>query len=257
MMRVVKVGGRVQDDPTLSAALARAWQSEPGTLCVVHGGGDDVSAVRARLGAAQPSEFVDGRRVTSHADLEILRMVLSGSANKRLTARLVAAGTPALGLSGEDASLVSATVLDDGRLGEVGAPARVNRWLLSHLLTGGFMPVISPVSRNATAGDGSALNVNADDVAAAVAAALSPSALLFISDVDGVLVDGSPRPEVETEEAESLIASGAVRGGMTAKLRSAARALALGVTQVRIGGPAMLLDASAGTVVIASAGVPA
>ena len=96
MMRVVKIGGRAQGDPCLATTLREAWDAEPGELCVVHGGGDEMSAMQRALGR-EPA-FVGGRRVTSEGDLELLRMVLSGVVNKRLVNALVAAGLPAVPL---------------------------------------------------------------------------------------------------------------------------------------------------------------
>ncbi|MDQ3949685.1 MAG: acetylglutamate kinase, partial [Gemmatimonadota bacterium] len=160
---VVKVGGRAQSDPALIRALAAAWAAAPGSLVVVHGGGDEVSALQRALGVAPT--FVGGRRVTSADDIDVLRMALSGSANKRLVSALVSRGLPAVGLSGEDAALLTAAPLDPERLGCVGDPRQVNVALLRHLLGGGYLPVVSPLSRSeaAAAADSVALNVNGDD----------------------------------------------------------------------------------------------
>src|ERR1700681_1907512 len=100
-MRVAKIGGRAQGDPDLAPILREAWEASPGKLCIVHGGGDEVSAMQRALG--REAVFVGGRRVTSEEDLELLRMVLSGVVNKRLVNALVTGGLPAGGVSGEDA----------------------------------------------------------------------------------------------------------------------------------------------------------
>ena len=186
MTRVIKVGGRPQADASLVHALAAAHRVAPDSLVVVHGGGDEVSRLQQLHGAV--SEFKGGRRVTSALDLEIIRMALSGSANKRLTSALVDRGVSAIGLSGEDAALLSATPLDRAQYGFVGVPANVNADLLRYLLAGGYMPVLSPVSRCADPTYGSTLNVNGDDAAMAIAIALKADELLFVSDVAGVLV---------------------------------------------------------------------
>ena len=245
-MHVVKVGGRVQDDPTLPDALARAWRAAPGAMCVVHGGGDAVSALQRAMGV-EP-RFVAGRRVTSAPDLELVRMAVSGAANKQLVARLVDAGVPALGLSGEDAGLLGARAIDAERFGHVGAVEVVQHVFLRHLLAGGLMPVLSPLARDLDGTNGSPLNVNADDAAAAVAVALEASELLLVSDVDGVLLDGAPVRALDADRAMSAIASGSAHGGMAAKIEAALRALEAGVTVVRIGGMGMLSGASPGTV---------
>ena len=101
-MFIVKLGGRTQNDPALPAALAALWRATNGGVVVVHGGGDQISALQ-RLRGEEPV-FVGGRRVTTDTALELVRMVLSGLANKQLVSALVAAGAPAVGISGEDAA---------------------------------------------------------------------------------------------------------------------------------------------------------
>jgi acetylglutamate kinase len=251
---VVKLGGRTQDDPALAGALARAWRGTGGRLVVVHGGGDQVSALQRARGVAP--EFVGGRRVTTAADLDDLRMALSGAANKRLVAALRGAGVPAFGLSGEDGGLIAAAPGADPRLGRVGdvgrAPARVDAALLALLLGAGYCPVVSPVSASA-AEPGGALNVNGDDAAAAVAAAAGAAELLFVADVPGVLAGGLPLGTVDARGARSLVADGTAGGGMAAKLEAALAALAAGVGRVRVGDLAMLADPAAGTAVVGGA----
>lgn len=242
-MRVIKIGGRVQASPELGAALAAAWDAAPRALCVVHGGGDAVTAVQRTMGV-EPV-FVDGRRVTGAADIEILRMVLSGHENKRLVAMLTAQGIAAVGLSGEDGSLLVAEQ-ETGAMGLVGTPIRVNSALLRHLLAGGYLPVISPLSAGERAG-AATLNVNGDDAAAGIAIALEVDELLFVADVGGVLLDGEAVPELTSANASDLIARGIARGGMAAKLRAAQRALAGGVGSVRIGDLGAIGGAEVGT----------
>jgi acetylglutamate kinase len=246
-LRVVKVGGRAQGDPALAPSLAAAWHGAPGALCVVHGGGDEISALQRAVGA-EPA-FVGGRRVTSERDIELVRMALSGAANKRLAAALVTCGVSALGLSGEDAGLITARPRDGGTLGRVGEPARVDARLLRHLLDGGYLPVISPLSRDATGRDGGALNVNGDDAAAAIAVALGARELLLVADVPGVLIDGVLATVLDAADAPALIARGTAAGGMAAKLQAAVRALEHGVDRVRIGDLTALGDPARGTVV--------
>lgn len=245
MTRVLKIGGRAQDDPRLVTAIAVAWAAAPGALVIVHGGGDEVSALQRALGL-EPA-FVGGRRVTGERDIDVVRMALSGAANKRLVARLVGAGAPALGLSGEDAGLIAAQPLDGGALGRVGTPARVDAHLLRHLLAGGLLPVVSPVSRDARRTDGAALNVNGDDAAAAIAAALAAEELLLVADVPGVLVAGAPSAALDADDVRALIADGTAAGGMAAKLEAGLAALHAGVERVRIGDLDAILDPARGT----------
>jgi acetylglutamate kinase len=246
MMRVIKVGGRPQLDPALPAALAAAHRAAPGSVVVVHGGGDEVSTLQRLYGTM--SQFSGGRRITSALDLEIIRMALSGSANKRLASALNDQGIAALGLSGEDAGLLRATPLDREQFGFVGTPAAVNVTLLRHVLAGGYLPVLSPVSRSTDPAAGSTLNVNGDDAAAAIAVALGADELLLVSDVEGVLVKGAPMSQLDVDAAQQLIDDGTAAGGMGAKLQAALRALEGGVTRVRISDIAAIESLDRGTV---------
>lgn len=247
MIRVVKIGGRAQQDPALPAAIASA-AGEPGVrLVVVHGGGDEVSVLQRRLG--QEPRFVGGRRVTTPEELGVVRMVLSGLTNKRLVRQLLDAGVRAAGVSGEDGALLRARVLADGALGAVGEPVAVDRRLLDTLLDAGFLPVISPLARDhADTGDG--LNVNGDDAAAAIAVAIGAAELLLLADVPGVLdARGAAMESIDLDAAGRLVASGVASGGMSAKLDAARRALAGGVPVVRIGALDALRDPARGTTI--------
>jgi acetylglutamate kinase len=250
-IRVIKVGGRVQADPALPGALADAWHAAPSSLCVVHGGGDEISTLQRAMGV-EPV-FVGGRRATTERDVDLVRMALSGSANKRIVAALISAGVDAVGVSGEDAALIGARIAHGGTLGRVGEPSQINVRLLGHLLDGGFLPVISPVGRQVEAGsatESTALNVNGDDAAAAIAVALSATELLFVADVAGVLDAGVVIPTLDVDAAAELVARGTAAGGMAAKLDAASRALAGGVGKVRIGDLAAVRDPSAGTSIV-------
>lgn len=246
-MRVVKIGGRAQEHPELAAAIAAAWRAAPGAMCLVHGGGDEVSALQRRLGIAPT--FVDGRRVTSDADIDLLRMALSGAANKRIVSALIGEGVRAVGISGEDAALIGACPRDAGRLGRVGHPDRIEVPLLWTLLDAGFLPVISPLGRDRSAPHAGAINVNADDAAAAIAVALGADELLLLADVPGVLDEsGVALPSLDADGAAALVASGVATSGMCAKLEAASYALANHTRRVRIGDLAALRDPARGTI---------
>jgi acetylglutamate kinase len=171
-------------------------------------------------------------------------MVLSGRLNKRIVSALLDAGADALGVSGEDGGLVVGRVVEGGALGRVGAVERVRAELLERLIGGGLVPVLSPISRGL---DGGALNINADEVATAVARALGARELLFITDVSGVSDARAARAELTVSEAEELMATGIARDGMALKVRTALDALQAGVASVRIGRSEIVLDAAAGT----------
>ena len=247
MTRVIKIGGRPQSDPSLASLVAESWNAISGAMILVHGGGTEVTALQSALGVS--SQFVEGRRVTSAQDVELVRMALSGSANKRLVASLVREGVRALGVSGEDGSLIAATPVDGGKLGHVGTPQQVNCALLKHLLDGGYLPVVSPVSRNIGHELGPALNVNADDAAAAIAVAIGADELVIVSDVPGVLVNGEPLQSLGVAEAKELMNDGLASGGMRAKLQAATAAASGGVKRVRITDLSGIADAARGTVI--------
>jgi acetylglutamate kinase len=244
-VRVIKVGGRPQLDPALPAALAAVHHAAPGSLVVVHGGGDEVSTLQKLYGVA--AEFSGGRRVTSALDLDIIRMALSGSANKRLVSALNDADIPAVGLSGEDAGLLVAAPTDRAQFGFVGTPTVVNVALLRHLLAGGYLPVLSPVSRSNDASAGATLNVNGDDAASAIAVAMAADELLLVSDVEGVRVQGAPVARLDADEAQQLVDDGTAAGGMAAKLQAALAALEGGVARVRISDIAAIGQLDRGT----------
>jgi acetylglutamate kinase len=247
MTRVIKVGGRAQADPLLASLLAHGTRGVPASTVVVHGGGDEVSSLQRALGSVP--RFIDGRRVTTESDIDLVRMVLSGVANKRLVAALAAHGVRALGLSGEDGALLTARTTDDPRLGCVGAPDQVNVALLRLLMDAGYVAVISPVSRNAHRDGAPALNVNGDDAAAAIAIAVDAEELLFISDVQAVLDRETPLAQLSAESARDLCAAGTAHGGMRAKLHAALTALEAGVTRVRICDVSGLADQGSGTLI--------
>jgi acetylglutamate kinase len=137
----VKIGGRAQSDPALPRLLAQAARKGD-ELVVVHGGGDEVTALQRRLGS-EPT-FIGGRRVTTEEDMEIVRMVLSGAVNKRLVRQLLDEGVAAIGISGEDGGLLPALLLDGGALGAVGEPLVAD----ARLRSGGLPP--RPARRNGT-----------------------------------------------------------------------------------------------------------
>lgn len=250
--RVIKFGGRAQGDPALPSQLAAAAQTPGARVVVVHGGGDEVSAMQRRLGL-EP-QFVGGRRVTSEADLAVVRMLLSGTVNKRLVAQLLTAGARAVGISGEDAGLLTARVTDP-TFGRVGRDVLADVALLGDLLAAGWLPVISPLARDRDSSDGAGLNVNGDDAATAIAVALQANELCFVADVDGVLDAGVRIPQLDPTGIHALAARGVVQGGMLAKLEAAVAALEAGVGAIRIGTLACLTDPQAGTTIVPS--VPA
>ena len=155
-VRVYKLGGPALEDPALIAPLAADIQRFAGHVVLVHGGGRHVDRMLRSLGIE--SRFVDGRRETSPAAMEVVEMVLSGVVNKGLAADLTRAGVRAIGLSGRDAGLLRAS--PEPSLGRVGSQVRTNPDAILALWSGRFVPVVSPVSNGPS---GESLNVNADE----------------------------------------------------------------------------------------------
>lgn len=239
----MKVGGAELDDPAwierFGACLVAARP-----VVVVHGGGRRISAWQERLGL--PVEMVDGVRVTTPEVAGVAQMVLSGPIQSDLVRGLRQQGMDAVGLAGADGYLI-VELVDPARLGRVGRVTRVDVEGLRRLLAAGLTPVIAPSSVDER---GEAVNVNADEAAAAVARALGAVELLFVSDVPGVLRNGRVLPSTSTSGVGELIAQGVVTDGMVAKLRAAAQA---GVARVRIGDIQMLADPDRGTLIATDA----
>jgi acetylglutamate kinase len=232
-MRVlIKLGGALLDTPEsrtrLTAEIAAALT--PGVQgVIVHGGGRQMTGFLAERGIE--SEFVNGLRVTTPAVMDAVLKVLAGSVNHELVSSFVAAGALAVGLSGIDAALTEAEVLDP-KLGSVGRVVRCNPKLLNLLTDNGYLPVVACV-----AGDraGRRYNVNADQMAVACAIAFQVDRLFFLTDVDGVRgVEGKPLSTLTSEEIDELIEAGIATGGMRAKLEAGKAALAGGAGEVVI-----------------------
>ena len=242
MLRVVKIGGSALEEAAWLERLARVAATSTCELVVVHGGGPEVSRLSDRLGIGV--SWVEGRRVTTPETLDVVAMVLSGRINQRVVSTFLAAGVDAVGLSGVDGSLLQAEPLAGGALGRVGRVRSVRASLLRALLAEGHVPVVSPISR---APDGGALNVNADDAATAIAAALGADELLYVTNVEGVLGAEGRLAELNAADAAALVAAGVASGGMAVKIEAALTGVAAGVPVVRIGGAEMLVDHGAGT----------
>jgi len=229
---VVKLGGALlETEPSrrrMAAELAGVAR-DGARLVVVHGGGKQMSRFLAERGVS--SRFVNGLRVSTPEVLEAVLMVVAGSLNRQLVAALIEAGAMAVGLSGVDGCLMEAERFSE-ELGAVGRPVRANSDLLELLAHHGYMPVVACVGGDRRGG---IYNVNADQMAAALAAGFAADALVFLTDVSGVL-DGNGRPlaQLTHGEVRQLIAQGIATGGMQAKLEAALGALKAGVRRVFI-----------------------
>ena len=199
---------------------------------VVHGGGPQISELMSRLG--KQSEFRNGLRVTDGETVDIARMVLIGQVNPQLVAAINVHGPLAVGVSGEDASLIRA-VAHDADLGFVGAVESINPTILRALLDDEFIPVVATIGADA---DGQAYNINADTVAGAIAEALGAEKLVYLTDIEGLrsVVDDpeSLIRQTTPDELDKLIADGTIAGGMIPKVESCVHAVRNGVRRAHI-----------------------
>jgi acetylglutamate kinase len=241
-VKVVKIGGAALADRGWLSGFAAAVAAAGQPMVIVHGGGPEISALSDRLGVEV--QWHEGRRVTPPEALDVAAMVLTGRINKMLVGALIGAGVDAIGLSGIDGGLIRATVAEGGALGRVGHVAAVRTPLLETLLRAGHTVVVSPISLGP---DGGALNVNADDAAAAVAVAVGASELVFLTDVPGVRDGADVCALLDAVQAARLVRDGVAAGGMSVKLSAGLKAIESGVSAVRIGTASVLFDAASGT----------
>jgi acetylglutamate kinase len=221
---LIKISGHELDSQEYLASLTRALAEIDEPIVIVHGGGKEISAMQERMGIVPI--MVDGVRVTDAESLALVEMVLCGAVNKRLVRTLVSGGINALGLSGVDAGIIRADRLSHASvdMGFTGDVRAVRAEPLHALMRAGFVPVIAPICM----GESSSMNVNADVVAGAVAAAIAAEQVYFLSNVPGVLRQGEVLPELRAPEAHALIESGVIFGGMIPKVRVALEAVARG-----------------------------
>lgn len=243
MKLVIKIGGQAAEESARRRSLARqiAELSRRGhQIVVVHGGGKLLTNTLARLGMG--TQFHNGLRVTDAATRDVALMVLAGIVNKQWVADLEAAGQRALGLCGGDVCLVKVrklTLRSNGHkkdLGFVGRPQKVDPAILEMALREGIIPVVASLGLNAR---GEYLNVNADDLAAALAVALGADRLVYLTESGGVWdANHELLSKVKLGEIASLIRKGVVQDGMIPKLLSCSRTLRQSVGEIDIASPA-------------------
>ena len=238
---VLKLGGELLEAPhdlgRIAGVIAAAAAARP--LVVVHGGGREIDAALARAGIVKRQ--VDGLRITDQATLDVVVPVLAGAINTRLVAAVGVAGGKAVGLTGADAGTglveparphlaADGTVVPLGLVGQpvVGGPPELLTWLIR----GGFIPVVACVGVDRR---GQLYNVNADTLAAALAASLGASRLVIAGTTPGVLdASGRTIPLLDPETERALVGRATVTAGMLAKLHAARAALLGGVANVAI-----------------------
>lgn len=235
-LRVIKIGGNDIDDPAFVQRLVTAIATMQPKPVIVHGGGKEIGQIQQALGG-QP-RFVAGLRVSDETAMAAAEMVLAGAVNTRLVVALGLAGVDAVGMSGVDRGLIRVRKLvhPEGDLGRVGQPIAVRTAVLWHVLDADVVPVVAPISL----GDDGSYNVNADDAAGAIAAALAQDRVAgavevtFVTNVPGVKLDGVVVAQLDAPAIEAAITSGAIYGGMIPKVKAALAVLDAGAAQARI-----------------------
>ncbi len=224
---VIKLGGHAMgsdeamDDFARDVVLMRQVGINP---VIVHGGGPMINAMLERLEIK--SDFVNGKRVTDAATVEVVEMVLSGVVNKRIVSAINRQGGKAVGLSGKDANLMICDQTN-ADLGFVGTPADMNPAILHELFANDTIPVIAPLGAGR---NGETFNVNGDTAAGAIAGALAADRLLLLTDVAGVKnADGEVLTELKAQQIRDLIEEGIIAGGMIPKTETALEAIDRGV----------------------------
>lgn len=231
---VIKYGGAAMTDEQLKQTFAKdvtLLRKIGINIVIVHGGGRGITALAEKLGLR--TRFVEGQRYTDEQTISVVLMVLAGGVNKEIVRLINGNGGNAIGLCGVDNLLLKARrhSVNGTDLGLVGEITSVNVPFLQLLLQNGMMPVIAPIGVGET---GELYNVNADLGAAAVATALKAEKLVYLSDVEGILVNGSLVSTLTKDEARTMIDRGDIFGGMIPKVTSAFETLGTGVQKVHI-----------------------
>jgi acetylglutamate kinase len=231
---VVKYGGAAMTDDTLKETFAQdvTLLKKIGIrIVIVHGGGAEITDIASRMGLE--TRFVNGQRYTDADMMSVVQMVLAGKTNKDIVARINQHDGEAVGLCGIDADLLRVQRYEEDGvdLGYVGRVVAVHTAYLTLLLNNGIMPVIAPVGVDA---QWQAHNVNADLAAASIAPALQAEKLVFLSDVTGVIAQGTLIHSLSEDHAQRLLDTGVITGGMIPKIRSAFEAIKGGVQKVHL-----------------------
>ncbi|HKI52454.1 MAG TPA: acetylglutamate kinase [Geothermobacteraceae bacterium] len=242
---VIKYGGNAMVEEHLKEGFARdiiLMKYIGLNPVVVHGGGPQIGQVLAAMGIK--SEFVQGMRVTDHATMDVVEMVLGGKVNKEIVANINRHGGNAVGLTGKDGGLITARKLEMKKInpdtltpeiidiGMVGEVAQVNPTVIESLENSNFIPVIAPVGAGP---DGKTYNINADLVAGKIAGALKAEKLILLTDVEGVKdKTGELLSTIDISRVAALVDDGTISGGMIPKTNCCVDAVNHGVTKTHI-----------------------
>lgn len=232
---VIKYGGHAMTDEALRASFAAdvVLLKHIGVRpVIVHGGGPQIGKTLEEMG--KQSTFVEGRRVTDAATMEVVEMVLGGRINREIVQLIQQAGGSGVGFTGSDGGMLSVERkrINGQDLGRVGEVTRVDPYIVMAAQDAGFVPVVAPIGVDA---DGLSYNVNADEAAGALAAALGAEKLILLTDVEGVL-DGRSQliSELTTGQCRELIGDGTIKGGMIPKMECCIQALSGGVARTHV-----------------------
>jgi len=223
---VVKIGGATlgSHDTTLEDIVY--LQKQEKLLVVVHGGGKVSTEWLSRLGI--PTRFIDGERITDKSTLEVVTAALAGLVNKEIVAAIISLGGRAIGISGVDGALLQSKIKNE-EMGYTGTVVKVEVSPLKMFFDSGYIPVIAPLSLHSFDKPDKApqlLNINADPVAGEIAVAIGVEKLIFLTDVPGVRdQSGKLLSRLSTSEAEALMDSGVISGGMIPKIKASLRAV--------------------------------
>lgn len=237
-LTIVKVGGKIVEDPDSLQSLLKDFSLIAGPKILVHGGGRSATQIAEKLGIE--SQMVDGRRITDEETLKVVTMVYAGLVNKNIVAKLQALNLDAVGLSGADMNVMLSDKrpVKDIDYGFVGDVKEVNAPVLTDLLEDNFVPVLSPITHD---GKGNLLNTNADTIAGETAKGLAFNfnvRLIYCFEKKGVLMDekddNSVIPTIDKELFQQYKEAGIIQGGMIPKLTNAFEAIAAGVKEVII-----------------------
>ncbi|MCI5581081.1 MAG: acetylglutamate kinase [Phocaeicola plebeius] len=251
-LTVIKVGGKIVEEPETLNRLLSDFSALPGYKVLVHGGGRSATQLAARLGIE--SHMVNGRRITDAETLKVVTMVYGGLVNKNIVAGLQAKGVNAIGLTGADMDVIRSVKrpVQEVDYGFVGDVTQVNTDLLVSLIHQGVVPVMAPLTHD---GAGHLLNTNADTIAGETAKALARHfevTLVYCFEKKGVLRDAddddSVIPVITPELFRQYVEQGIIQGGMIPKLENSFSAVAAGVHQVIIT-LATAIDGQSGTVI--------
>ena len=237
-LTLVKVGGKIVEEPQSLKQLLADFSKIDGYKVLVHGGGRSATAIAAKLGIE--STMVNGRRITDEETLKVVTMVYGGLVNKQIIAGLQAIGVNALGLTGADLNYMRSEKrpVKDVDYGFVGDVKEVNAGILADLIAKGVVPILAPLTHDM---NGNMLNTNADTIAGEAAKALAKHfdvTLMYCFEKKGVLMsendDESVISEITPDLFEKYVADGIISGGMIPKLENAFEAINAGVKQVII-----------------------